>query len=167
MSLFEPEERLSDPDLAGVLEVVPHEGASEDPADRWLIWLRWVAVVGMGATTVFASALVEELNVVPLMSVLLVIGASNLLWYAAVSPSVRRLRKAGAKDAPGQPRRTVEIQLAVDDANKAVSHAEAIKKFAILPVDWTEEGGQITPSLKLKRAVVMQEFGADVEALYG
>lgn len=114
MSLFEAEERLSDPDLAGVLEVVPHEGASEDPADRWLIWLRWVAVVGMGATTVFASALVDELNVVPLMSVLLAIGASNLLWYAAVSPSVRRLRKAGAKDAPGQPRRTVEIQLAVD-----------------------------------------------------
>ena len=53
-----------------------------------------------------------------------------------------------------------------DDANKAVSHAEAIKKFAILPVDWTEEGGQITPSLKLKRNVVMSEFAADVAALY-
>ena len=47
-----------------------------------------------------------------------------------------------------------------------MSHAEAIKKFAILGVDWTEEGGQITPSLKLKRNVVMQEFAADVEALY-
>ena len=58
------------------------------------------------------------------------------------------------------------IQSAVDEANKAVSHAEAIKKFAILGVDWTEEGGQITPSLKLKRNVVMKEFSADVEALY-
>ena len=58
------------------------------------------------------------------------------------------------------------IQGAVDDANKAVSHAEAIKKFSILPVDWTEEGGQITPSLKLKRNVVMNEFQAEVEALY-
>jgi long-chain acyl-CoA synthetase len=58
------------------------------------------------------------------------------------------------------------IQAAVDDANKAVSHAEAIKKFRILGVDWTEEGGQITPSLKLKRNVVMKEFAADVEALY-
>lgn len=58
------------------------------------------------------------------------------------------------------------IQGAVDEANKAVSHAEAIKKFRILGVDWTEEGGQMTPSLKLKRSVVMQEFGADVEALY-
>ncbi len=58
------------------------------------------------------------------------------------------------------------IQGAIDEANKAVSHAEAIKKFAILPVDWTEEGGQMTPSLKLKRSVVMQEFADDVERLY-
>jgi len=59
-----------------------------------------------------------------------------------------------------------EIQKAVDEANKAVSHAEAIKKFTILPVDWTEEGGQMTPSMKLKRNVVMKEFSSDVDALY-
>ena len=59
-----------------------------------------------------------------------------------------------------------EVQRAVDEANKAVSNAEAIKKFAILGVDWTEEGGQMTPSMKLKRSVVMKEFAADVEALY-
>jgi long-chain acyl-CoA synthetase len=58
------------------------------------------------------------------------------------------------------------MQAAVDEANKAVSHAEAIKKFRILAIDWTEEGGQITPSLKLKRNVVMKEFAADVQALY-
>ncbi len=59
-----------------------------------------------------------------------------------------------------------EMQKAVDDANKAVSNAEAIKKFHVLTVDWTEEGGQLTPSMKLKRNVVMKEFGNDVEALY-
>jgi long-chain acyl-CoA synthetase len=59
-----------------------------------------------------------------------------------------------------------EIQTAVDEANKAVSKAEAIRRFSILPVDWTEEGGQMTPSLKLKRSVVMKEFADDVEALY-
>ena len=58
------------------------------------------------------------------------------------------------------------VQEAVDEANKAVSQAEAIKKFHILAVDWTEEGGQITPSLKLKRNVVMNEFSAEVNALY-
>ncbi len=59
-----------------------------------------------------------------------------------------------------------EIQHAIDDANKAVSKAEAIKSFRILGVDFTEEGGQLTPSLKLKRAVVMKEFAADVDAIY-
>jgi long-chain acyl-CoA synthetase len=59
-----------------------------------------------------------------------------------------------------------EIQSAVDDANKAVSRAEAIKKFKILPVDWTEETGELTPSLKLKRGVVMKEHSAEVDALY-
>jgi long-chain acyl-CoA synthetase len=59
-----------------------------------------------------------------------------------------------------------DLQLAIDDANKAVSHAESIRKFHVLPVDWTEEDGQITPSLKLKRGVVMAQFGDEVEALY-
>jgi long-chain acyl-CoA synthetase len=58
------------------------------------------------------------------------------------------------------------IQGAVDEANKAVSNAEAIKKFKILTVDWTEDGGQLTPSMKLKRNVVMQEHGSEVDALY-
>ena len=47
-----------------------------------------------------------------------------------------------------------EIEGAVEDANKAVSKAESIRKFRILPDEWTEEGGQLTPSLKLKRNVV-------------
>ena len=59
-----------------------------------------------------------------------------------------------------------EIETAVEDANKAVSKAESIRKFVILPVDWTEETGELTPSLKLKRNVVMREFRDDVEALY-
>ncbi len=58
------------------------------------------------------------------------------------------------------------VQAAVDDANKAVSKAEAIKRFSILPVDWTETNGSLTPSLKLKRGVVMKEHAAEVDALY-
>lgn len=58
------------------------------------------------------------------------------------------------------------VQDAVDEANKAVSKAEAIRKFTILPSEWTEEGGQLTPSLKLKRNVVVREARAEIEALY-
>ena len=59
-----------------------------------------------------------------------------------------------------------EIQTAIDDANKAVSKAESIRKFTILPEDWTEAAGQLTPSLKLKRNVVHKEAEADIAALY-
>jgi long-chain acyl-CoA synthetase len=59
-----------------------------------------------------------------------------------------------------------EVQSAVDDANRAVSKAEAIKKFRILGTDFTEANGLLTPSLKLKRSAVLKEFDAEVEALY-
>lgn len=60
----------------------------------------------------------------------------------------------------------LEIQSAVDDANSAVSHAEAIKKFVILDHDWTEADGHITPSLKLKRSVVMRNYQEAIDQLY-
>jgi long-chain acyl-CoA synthetase len=59
-----------------------------------------------------------------------------------------------------------EIQTAIDDANKAVSKAESVRKFVILAEDWTEAGGQLTPSLKLKRNVVHKERESDIAALY-
>jgi long-chain acyl-CoA synthetase len=59
-----------------------------------------------------------------------------------------------------------EIESAVEEANKAVSKAESIRRFAILDAAWTEESGQLTPSLKLKRTVVMREHRDDVDGLY-
>jgi long-chain acyl-CoA synthetase len=59
-----------------------------------------------------------------------------------------------------------ELQAAVDEANQAVSKAESIRKFRVLPVDFTEEGGEMTPSLKLRRAVVAQRYEGEIAALY-
>ncbi|MGI8614152.1 MAG: AMP-dependent synthetase/ligase [Nocardioidaceae bacterium] len=58
------------------------------------------------------------------------------------------------------------LQGAVDEANAHVSKAESIREFRILATDWTEESGHLTPSLKLKRALVLRDFGAEVAALY-
>jgi long-chain acyl-CoA synthetase len=69
-------------------------------------------------------------------------------------------------DVVDDPELRAEIQEAVDDANKAVSKAESIRKFTILAEDWTEAGGQLTPSLKLKRNVVHKEAAKEIEALY-
>jgi long-chain acyl-CoA synthetase len=59
-----------------------------------------------------------------------------------------------------------EIEAAVEDANRVVSRAESIRRFRILDRDFTEAGGQLTPTLKLRRNVVMTEFADDIEGLY-
>ena len=58
------------------------------------------------------------------------------------------------------------IQEAVDEANKAVSKAESIRTFRILPTDFTIEGGELTPTLKVKRRVVADHFGSAIESIY-
>ncbi|MFE2373906.1 AMP-dependent synthetase/ligase [Streptomyces sp. NPDC059398] len=58
------------------------------------------------------------------------------------------------------------LQRAVDEANRLVSRAESIRKFTVLPVDFTEESGHLTPSLKLKRAAIAKDFAEQIEELY-
>ncbi|MDH6115878.1 long-chain fatty acid--CoA ligase [Kitasatospora sp. GAS204B] len=64
------------------------------------------------------------------------------------------------------PQLLAAVQEAVDEGNKAVSHAEAVKKFRILQTDFSEANGYLTPSLKLKRNVVLKDFAGEIEALY-
>ena len=59
-----------------------------------------------------------------------------------------------------------EIQAAVDDANRSVSKAEAIKVFRILPRDFTEATGELTPSMKVKRQVVHKTYAAEIADIY-
>jgi long-chain acyl-CoA synthetase len=73
---------------------------------------------------------------------------------------------ATVADLATDPDLIADVQTAVDDANRSVSVAESIRRFRVLPDDWTEDGGQLTPSLKLRRNVVLAEHGSDVDALY-
>ncbi len=59
-----------------------------------------------------------------------------------------------------------DVQTAVDDANKAVSRAESIRKFRILDTDFTQESGQLTVKLSIRRSVLAKDFASDIEALY-
>ncbi|CAM5682686.1 Acyl-CoA synthetase OS=Streptomyces glaucescens OX=1907 GN=fadD15a PE=4 SV=1 [Streptomyces glaucescens] len=58
------------------------------------------------------------------------------------------------------------IQTAIDDGNAAVSKAESVRKFRVLPAQFTEDSGHLTPSLKLKRNVVAKDFADEIEAIY-
>ncbi|PBC72039.1 long-chain acyl-CoA synthetase [Streptomyces sp. TLI_235] len=74
--------------------------------------------------------------------------------------------EATLSDLAADPDLLAAVQAAVDDGNQAVSHAEAVKKFRLLDTAFTEESGHLTPSLKLKRNVVLKDFAAEVEAIY-
>ena len=73
---------------------------------------------------------------------------------------------AAVADLRDDPDLNADVQAAVDDANKAVSRAESIKKFRILDGDFTQEQGHLSAKLGIKRAVLAKEFAADIEALY-
>ncbi|MEJ5945000.1 AMP-dependent synthetase/ligase [Pseudokineococcus basanitobsidens] len=64
------------------------------------------------------------------------------------------------------PELLAELRGAVDRANEGVSSAEGVKRLRVLPVDLTEEAGQLTPSMKVKRRVVLEEFAGEIEEMY-
>ena len=65
-----------------------------------------------------------------------------------------------------EPRVRDEIQRAVDDANQHVSRAEGIRKFVILPTEWTVDSEELTPTLKLKRRVIHTKYADEIESMY-
>lgn len=69
-------------------------------------------------------------------------------------------------DLRRDPELLADLQKVVDDANSTVSHTEAIKKFVVLPRDLTEEEGELTATLKIKRNVVSERFADDIDGLY-
>jgi long-chain acyl-CoA synthetase len=113
-----------------------------------------------------SHAIVSQCMVVgdgePFIGALVTIDADTFEQWAEA-----RGRKGHVADLVDDPDLVAEVQRAVDDTNAAVSQAEAIRRFTILPLDWSEEAGHLTPSLKLKRAVVMRQFRREVAALYG
>ncbi|MEU6774512.1 AMP-dependent synthetase/ligase [Streptomyces sp. NPDC046759] len=66
----------------------------------------------------------------------------------------------------GDPELEAVLQRAIDEANRLVSRPESIRRFAVLPVDFTEEAGHLTPSMKLRREQIMADFASEVEGLY-
>jgi long-chain acyl-CoA synthetase len=60
-----------------------------------------------------------------------------------------------------------DIQSAVEEANRSVSRAESIREFALLPEGLTVATGELTPTLKVRRAVVEKHYSHVIEKLYG
>ncbi|MFD7846425.1 AMP-dependent synthetase/ligase [Nocardia sp. NPDC059764] len=83
-------------------------------------------------------------------------------WKAAAGKPAN----ATIADLRADPALRAEIQRAIDDANGTVSHAESIKKYALLDRDLTEESGELTATLKVKRHVIAERFADTIENMY-
>jgi long-chain acyl-CoA synthetase len=133
-------------------------------------------LVTAGGKNVAPGVLEDRLRAHPIISQCLVVGDGKPFIAALVTLDEEMLPGWAANNGLGaltvEQARThetvlAEVQSAVDDANKAVSKAESIRKFSILGEDFTEDNGTLTPSLKLKRNIIMRDFEDEVEALYG
>ena len=133
-------------------------------------------IVTAGGKNVAPAVLEDRIRAHPLISQCMVVGDRQPFIAALVTIDEEALpawRKSNGKpdDATVENLRDDsdlrgEVQKAVDDANLAVSRAEAIRAFTILPRDFTEATGELTPSLKVKRNVVLKEYADEIAAIY-
>jgi long-chain acyl-CoA synthetase len=151
-------------------------GALDDDGMLRVTGRRKELIITSGGTNVAPAVLEERIRVHPLVSHCLVVGDGRPYVGCLVTLDPEELEQwrrrhrrpadASARDLATDGDLVAEIQLAVDEANKAVSRAESIRRFRILPADFTEGAGQVTPSDKVRRSVVAQDYAADIEALY-
>jgi long-chain acyl-CoA synthetase len=133
-------------------------------------------IVTAGGKNVAPAVLEDRVRAHWLVSQCLVVGDQKPFVAALVTidaesfprwlEQVNRPTDSNLADLVDDKELQAEIQTAIDDANKAVSKAESIRKFVILADDWTEAGGQLTPSLKLKRNIVHKEAAEQIDGLY-
>lgn len=112
----------------------------------------------------------------PFVEQMMVVGAEQKFVGALIVPSIPNLREwmqhkgipfTTAEDAVNNPKVLDLYRELVDSFNKFFNHVEQIKKFELLPNEWTIDTGELTPTLKLKRKVIMEKYKAAIERIYG
>ena len=134
-------------------------------------------IVTAGGKNVSPAVLEDAIRAHPLVSQAVVVGdqrpfiACLVTLDADALPAWLESRGRDPQTRPADltddPEVREAVQSAVDRANTAVSKAEAVRAFSVLPEDFTIEGGQLTPSMKLKRSVVAKEYEGAIADLYG
>jgi len=133
-------------------------------------------IVTAGGKNVAPAVLEDRLRSHALISQCMVVGDGKPFIAALITLDLEALgpwkeRHGKPADATVEalrddPDLVAEVQTAVDDANQAVSRAESIRKFRILDTDFTQEAGQLTVKLGIRRSVLLKDFAADIDALY-
>ncbi|MEU7064788.1 long-chain fatty acid--CoA ligase [Streptomyces sp. NPDC053429] len=132
-------------------------------------------LVTSNGKSVSPTALEERVRSHPLVSQCVLVGNDRPYIAALVTLdvegvahwlSMRGLPQRAAAELVHDEELTAEVRRAVVAANTLVSQAEAIRTFRVLAGQFTEEGGLLTPSLKLKRRAIEKAYAAEVAALY-
>lgn len=132
-------------------------------------------IVTAGGKNVAPAVLEDRVRSHPLVSQVVVVGDAQPFIGALVTLdtealpnwlSARGLETLTVAEAKNSPEVLAALDQAVQRANKAVSRAESIRKFTILDQDFTIENGYLTPSLKVKRALVLSDFAHVVDDIY-
>ncbi|BBZ33174.1 AMP-dependent synthetase/ligase [Mycolicibacterium confluentis] len=133
-------------------------------------------IVTAGGKNVAPAVLEDQLRAHPLISQAMAVGDAQPFIAALITIDTdafvgwknhhRKDPAASVADLANDPDLTAEVDRAVKEANQAVSAAEAIRKFRILRVDFTEDTGELTPTMKVKRKVVAEKFAEEIEAIY-
>jgi long-chain acyl-CoA synthetase len=126
-------------------------------------------IVTAGGKNVAPSVLEEGIKAHPLVSQAMVVGDDRPYLVALVSLdpealAAHDLTPTGRAD--DDERLRTEVQQAIDEVNGTVSRAESIRKFRILDRELSEDEGEITPTLKLRRRQVAHNHSAEIERLY-
>ncbi|MDN6300870.1 MAG: long-chain fatty acid--CoA ligase, partial [Micrococcaceae bacterium] len=123
-------------------------------------------IPGLLEDQIRADALVSQALVVgdnrPFISALVTLDEEALPGWLGR----HQLGSLTVEQAAEHPKVRQSVQAVIDKANQTVSHAEAIKAFRIVPTDFSEASGHLTPSLKVKRAQVLKDFETVVEEIY-
>jgi long-chain acyl-CoA synthetase len=132
-------------------------------------------IVTAGGKNVAPAVLEDRLRAHPLVSQCMVVGDNQPFIASLITIDQEMLKgwiaannKTGAtlETLINDPDLHAVIQTAVDEANKAVSKAESIRKFTILPTDFTIAGGELTAKLSMKRQIISQKYAAEIAALF-
>jgi long-chain acyl-CoA synthetase len=150
-------------------------GKLDDEGFLYIVGRKKELIVTAGGKNVAPAVLEDRLRAHPLVSQCIVVGDNQPFIAALVTIDqdalkgwVANNKKDGASinELINDPDLIAVVQTAVDEANKAVSKAESIRKFTILPVDFTIAGGHLTAKLSVKRHVVAKEFAQEIDALF-
>ncbi len=150
-------------------------GSLDSEGFLWITGRKKELIVTAGGKNVAPAILEDRLRGHPLVSQVLVVGDGRPCIGALVTLDAEMLplwlASHGLEDmdpveAAQDPRIRAALERAVARANEAVSRAESIRTFTVLPGDFTVANGLLTPSLKVRRAQARERFAEEIDALY-